>query len=54
MAYETKVILRLLARHIAKTKNPKEAYKAVVAAASVEGLVLPSYEDEIKEIDDNE
>jgi effector-binding domain-containing protein len=49
MAYETKVILTLLARHIGKSKTIKEAYTAVVEAANVEGLQLPSYEQFIEE-----
>ena len=45
MAYETKVILQLLADNIAKSKTLKEAYMHVQKAASVEGMHLPSYED---------
>jgi effector-binding domain-containing protein len=48
MEYETKVILTLLARHIGKSKTIKEAYNAVVEAANVEGLQLPSYEQFIE------
>ena len=45
MAYETKVILALLASLVGKADTLEEAYKAIVAAASVEGLELPSYEE---------
>ena len=48
MAYEIKVILKLLARCVGKSKDVKEAYSAIVEAASVEGLELPSYEEFIK------
>jgi len=49
MAYETKVILTMIAEAIARAKNIKEAYGFVVRAANVEGLQLPSYE-ELKEL----
>ena len=49
MAYETKVILSLLAQLIGKSKTIKEAYNAIVKAANVEGVELPSYEDFVKE-----
>jgi hypothetical protein len=45
MAYETKVILALIAERIANAKSTKEAYNVIVNAASVEGLQLPSFED---------
>ena len=48
MAYETKVILALLARQIGNSKTVEEAYTAVVEAANVEGVNLPSYEEFIK------
>jgi hypothetical protein len=54
MAYETKVILMLLAQQIGKAKSIKEAYTLVAKAASVEGLVLPTYEEFIKEIEEFE
>ena len=45
MAYETKVILTLLADRIANAKTVEEAYNVIVRAASVEGLKLPSYKE---------
>ena len=45
MAYETKVILLLLSQQVGKAKTLREAYTAIVDAASVEGLQLPSYEE---------
>ena len=45
MAYETKVILKSLALHIAKAESVKEAYFAVQSMASVEGMKLEEYED---------
>jgi len=50
MAFETKVILSLLARHIAKADNLEEAYEAVVDAANVEGLDLPSYDTMVAKV----
>ena len=51
MAYETKVILTLLAQQVGKSKTIKEAYNAIVRAANVEGLSLPTYEEFVKELD---
>jgi hypothetical protein len=48
MAYETKVILTLLAQQVAMAKSVKEAYMLIVQAANVEGVTLPSYEDFLK------
>jgi len=45
MAYETKVILTLLSNQIGKAETLEEAYEAVVSAANVEGLQLPSYDE---------
>jgi len=45
MAYETKVILTLLAEYIGRAETVEEAYECVVKAANVEGLQLPSYEE---------
>jgi len=52
MAYETKVILSLLAQQVGKCKTIKEAYTAIVRAASVEGLVLPSYEEFMEQVEE--
>ena len=43
MAYETKVLLNLLAQQMALLDTAEEAYQAVAMAASVEGVDLPSY-----------
>jgi len=51
MAYETKVILALLAQQIGRAKTIKEAYTLVVQAASVEGFILPSYEEFQKDLE---
>ena len=45
MAYETKVILALLANQVAKAKSLEEVYMAIADAANVEGLILPSYDE---------
>ena len=50
IAYETKVILRLLARQIAKADSLEEAYESVVIAAGVEGLEIPDYEEERRSV----
>jgi hypothetical protein len=52
MAYETKVILALLAQQIAKAETLEEAYKAVEMAANVEGVNLPSYEELKKQFEE--
>ena len=49
MAYETKVIMSLLARQIGNSATIEEAYTAIVEAANVEGLKLPSYSEFKKE-----
>ena len=53
VAYETKVILMLLAQQVAKSKTVKEAYNAIARAASVEGVVLPPFEEFLAELDAN-
>jgi len=45
MAYETKVILTLLAEQAVKAKTTKEIYNAIRGAANVEGVQLPTYEE---------
>ena len=52
MAYETKVILALLAQQVGKAKSVKEAYTAIVKAANVEGMQLVSYEEFLKELEE--
>ena len=49
MAYDTKVLLSLLAHQIVKATSLEEAYYAVMSAANVEGLKLPEYEELKKE-----
>jgi hypothetical protein len=52
MAFETKVMLRLLTESIGRAKSVKEAYNVVAKAASVEGMKVPSYDEfqaELKE-----
>ena len=50
MAYETKVILMLLAQQIATSKTLEEAYQAIARAANVEGIILPSFDEFKKEL----
>lgn len=45
MAYETKVILTLLAERISNADTVEEAYDVIVNAASIEGLQLPTFEE---------
>ena len=45
MAYETKVILSLLATQTAKAKTIEEVYTLIADAANVEGMKLPTYEE---------
>ena len=51
MAYETKVILTLLAQQIAKAESVREAYAILARAANVEGVRLPAYDELIKEME---
>ena len=51
MAYETKVILTLLAQQVAQAESAREAYSYIARAANVEGLQLPTYDDLRKEIE---
>lgn len=53
MAYETKVILALLAQQVAKAESVKEAYTMIVQAANVEGVELPTYEEMVKRLKEN-
>jgi len=52
MAYETKVILTLLAQQIGRAKTVKEAYTLVIQAANIEDFKLPSYEEFLKELEE--
>ena len=45
MAYETKVILMMLARIAARAKSIKDVYNAIADAANAEGVVLKPYEE---------
>lgn len=44
MAYETKVILKMISQIIGNASSLRDAYEKVVDAASVEGLELPDYD----------
>jgi hypothetical protein len=50
VAYETKVILTLLAHQMARADNVREAYLALADAANAEGVHLPDYDDLRKRI----
>jgi hypothetical protein len=50
MAYETKVILTMLARKIAEASSLKDAYDFVATAASVEGVKMPGYDELRKQL----
>ena len=50
MAYETKVILSLLARQVANSGSVAEAYAAIRSAANVEEMLLPPYEELVQEL----
>ena len=52
MAYETKVILTLLAQQLVQAESTREAYAFVARAANVEGLQLPPYDDLRKELEE--
>jgi len=48
MTLETKVILKLLADNVAKSKTLEEAYESIAEAANLEGLALPSYKEALE------
>jgi len=50
MAYETKVILRLLANQIALAETIEQAFEMIRTAAQVEGLIIPDYDEVRKEL----
>ena len=61
MASETKLILALLAQQVGKAKSVKEAYNSIVKAynavgeaTNVEGMQLPSYEDFLIALDEEQ
>jgi len=45
MAYDTKVIIKMMSRLILKAESLEEAYNEVKEAASVEDVTLPDYQD---------
>jgi hypothetical protein len=47
---ESKMMLTAIAKNIAKSQSLKEAYVCVQQMANVEGVALPSYEDELAEL----
>ena len=49
MAYETKVLLKMLSEYVSQAKSIKQIYGFIQRAAAAEGMTLPSYE-EIREI----
>ena len=50
MAYETKVILRMLANQVALAETTEQAFEMIRSAAQVEGLTIPGYEEVRKEL----
>ena len=48
-AYETKVILKMAARIIAKSSSLEEAYKGIAESAKDADVELPSYDEMQKE-----
>jgi len=54
MAFETKAIFSLLADSIGRAKSAKEAYNIVVRAANVEGVNLPSYDEFIASLEEEQ
>jgi len=53
MAYDTKVLLSLIARYVAKADSLEDAYNAIKGAANVEGVTLPTYEEMVNEVKGN-
>ena len=51
MAYETKVILTLLAQQVGRASSVREVYMMIVRAANIEGVKLPDYDEFLKELE---
>ena len=52
MAYETKVLLSLLADTALRTKS-KEMYKVIAKIANIEGMLLAPYDEALKELEED-
>ena len=52
MAYETKVLLSLLADTALRT-NSKEMYKVIAKIANTEGMILKPYDEAKAELDND-
>jgi len=48
-AYETKVILKMASKIIAKSESLEAAYNAIAESAKDADVVLPSYEEAVQE-----
>ncbi|MCL1990198.1 MAG: hypothetical protein FWG67_04830 [Defluviitaleaceae bacterium] len=53
MAYETKVLLSLLADTALRTSS-KEMYKVIAKIANTEGMVLAPYDEALKELEEDQ
>ena len=54
MAYETKVIIRSIARILIRCTSIKQAYKELLRIAQDEGVNLPTYEEALRELEEDE
>ena len=52
MAFDTKALLAVLGEGVGRAKTVREAYKYIQKAANVEGVRLPSYDDFLKEVEE--
>ena len=52
MAYETKVLLSLLADTALKARS-KEMYKVIAKIANTEGMLIVSYDEALKELEED-
>ena len=48
---ETKMLVSLMARYIARADSLKDAYEAVMDMGNVEGVIIPSYEAMLEKIE---
>ena len=53
MAYETKVLLSLLADTALRTKS-KEMYKVIAKIANTEGMLIPPYDEALRELEEDQ
>ena len=52
MAYETKVLLKMLARQTASAESLEEVYEFIADAANAEGVHVPGYLEALEKVNE--